>query len=60
MSKTYKVTDPSQMNPTFVKAFNNNRDLEGIVSLYESNATLFHEDKPIVGLEAIRSQSRPL
>ncbi len=60
MSKTYKVTDPNQMNPTFVKGFNNNRDLEGIMSLYESNATFFDGENAIVGREAIRKVLAPL
>ena len=60
MSHTYKITDPSQMNATFAKAFNNNRDIAGWLSLYEPDATLFDGTSPVVGHEAIRKALIPL
>jgi ketosteroid isomerase-like protein len=54
MSKAYKITDPSQTNATFAKIFNEGRNVDAWVSLYESDAVLFEGSHPVVGHDAIR------
>ncbi len=54
MSKTHKITDPSQSNATFAKIFNEGRDMEAWLSLYEPDATLLGGPKPANGHDAIR------
>ncbi len=53
MPKAYKITDPSQTNATFAKIFNDGRDVDAWVSLYEPDAVLFDGPNPVVGHEAI-------
>lgn len=54
MSSTYVITDPSQSNATFARIFNDGRDMEAWLSLYEPGATLLYGAAPAVGKEAIR------
>ncbi|MFJ9535048.1 YybH family protein [Herbaspirillum sp. NPDC101396] len=56
-----KVTDPSQMSMAFAEIFNNGRDLDAWISLYEPDAILyFGGPDPVVGHEAIRKALTPL
>lgn len=50
----YKVTRPAEMNETFARAFND-RDLDGLLSLYEPEAAL----RPH-GMEAVRRGARAI
>jgi ketosteroid isomerase-like protein len=54
MSKSHKITDPSQSNATFAKIFNEGRDLDAWVSLYEPDAILLGGPQPAKGHDAIR------
>ncbi|WP_213775278.1 nuclear transport factor 2 family protein [Bradyrhizobium sp. dw_78] len=54
MPKAYKITDPSQTNATFAKIFNEGRNVDAWVSLYEPDAVLFDGPNPVIGHEAIR------
>jgi ketosteroid isomerase-like protein len=54
MSYAYKITDPSQTNATFAKIFNEGRNVDAWVSLYEPDAVLFDGPNLAIGHEAIR------
>jgi ketosteroid isomerase-like protein len=54
MSNAYKILDPSQTNATFAKIFNEGRNVDAWVSLYEPDAVLSDGPNPVVGREAIR------
>jgi ketosteroid isomerase-like protein len=54
MSKAHKVTDPSQSNATFANVFNEGRDIDAWLSLYETDATLLGGPQPATGHDAIR------
>jgi ketosteroid isomerase-like protein len=54
MSKAHKITDPSQSNATFAKIFNEGRDIDAWLSLYEPDAILLGGPRPAKGHEAIR------
>lgn len=54
MPSAYKITDPSQSNATFSKIFNEGRDIDAWLSLYESGATLLGGPNPAIGHDAIR------
>ncbi len=54
MSKTHKITDPSQSNATFASIFNEGRNMDAWLSLYEPGATLLGGPQPAIGHAAIR------
>src|ERR1700730_11002895 len=54
MSKAHKITDPSQSNATFAKVFNEGREIDAWLSLYEPGATLLGGPPPATGHDAIR------
>lgn len=54
MSIIYAITDPSQSNATFTRIFNDGRDIEAWLTLYEPGATLLYGPEKAIGKEAIR------
>jgi ketosteroid isomerase-like protein len=54
MSKAHKITDPSQSNATFARIFNEGKDMDAWLSLYEPGAILLGGPQPAKGHEAIR------
>jgi ketosteroid isomerase-like protein len=60
MSKHHKITDPSQSNATFAKVFNEGRNIDAWLSLYEPGATLFGGPQPAIGHDPIRKALKAL
>lgn len=60
MSSTYKITDPSQANATFAKIFNEGRNVDTWVSLYEPGAILFDGPNQVTGHKVIGKALAPL
>lgn len=54
MNNRYVITDPSQSNATFARIFNEGRDVEAWLLLYEPDATLLYGAGPAIGKDAIR------
>jgi ketosteroid isomerase-like protein len=54
MSKAHKITDPSQSNATFAKIFNEGKNMDAWLSLYEPDAILLGGPQPAKGHDAIR------
>ena len=54
MNNIYTITDPSQSNATFTRIFNDGRDIEAWLTLYEPDATLLYGPDKAIGNEAIR------
>jgi ketosteroid isomerase-like protein len=54
MSKTYTIMDPSQSTATFAQIFNDGKDMDAWLSLYEPDAILLGGTQPAKGHEAIR------
>ncbi len=54
MPSAYKITDPSESNATFAEVFNEGRNIDAWLSLYEPGATLLGGPIPATGHDAIR------